>query len=260
MAKRRLKFKYRKVLNILIFVFALICIGMAIYSIINIVNWKKDVNENDKIQNNIENSITIIEPIEEDQFEKEIKYDIYFELLKETNKETIAYIKVNNTNIDYIVVRGKDNSYYLKHNFEKKWNVAGWIFADYHNKFDESDKNIIIYGHNTKDGSMFGTLKKILNNDWYENEDNYKIVLVTENGTYYYQVFSTYTIKPEDYYINTEFKNNDEFDKFIKKLKSRSIYDYKVEVSGEDKILTLSSCIGDGTKRVVLHAKLIENA
>ena len=261
MAKRRLKFKYRIVLNILIFVFALICIGMAIYSIINIINWKKDVDENEKVQEKMENIITIIEPIEdENQEEQEVKYDIDFQLLKETNEDTIAYIKVNNTNIDYIIVKGEDNSYYLKHNFEKKWNVAGWIFADYHNKFDESDKNIIIYGHNTKDGSMFGTLKKILNNDWYENEDNYKIVLVTENGTYYYQVFSTYTIKPEDYYINTEFKNNDEFDKFIKKLKSRSIYDYKVEVSGEDKILTLSSCIGNGTKRVVLHAKLIENA
>ena len=157
------------------------------------------------------------------------------------------------------MVKGNDNSYYLKHNFEKKWNVAGWIFGDYHNKFDESDKNLIIYGHNTKDGSMFGTLKNVLNKDWYENEENHKVVLVTEKGTYYYQVFSTYSIKPEDYYINTEFKDNDEFDKFIKKLKSRSIYDYGIEVSGEDKILTLSSCIGDGTKRVVLHAKLIEN-
>ena len=106
---------------------------------------------------------------------------------------------------------------------------------------------------------MFGTLKNILNKDWYENEDNLKVVLVTEKGTYYYQVFSAYSIKPEDYYINTEFKNNDEFDKFIKKLKSRSIYDYGIEVSGEDKILTLSSCIGAGTKRVVLHSKLTES-
>lgn len=260
MAKRRLKSKYRKVLNILIFVFALICIGMSIYSIINIINWKKDVDENEKVQEKMENIITIIEPIEdENQEEQEVKYYIDFQLLKEANEDTIAYIKVNNTNIDYIIVKGEDNSYYLKHNFEKKWNVAGWIFADYHNKFDETDKNIIIYGHNTKDGSMFGTLKNTISEEWYENEDNYKIVLVTEKKTYYYRVFSTYTIKPEDYYINTEFKNNDEFDEFIKKLKSRSIYDYKVEVSGKDKILTLSSCIGDGTKRVVLHSKLIEN-
>lgn len=253
MAKRKLKPKYR---NIIIILFVLLCIFGVIYSLINIINWKKDVDDNDKIQEKIEDNITIIEPIEEEQ---EVKYEIDFKSLKETNKDTIAYVKVNNTNIDYVVVKGNDNSYYLKHNFEKKWNVAGWIFADYHNKFDETDKNIIIFGHNTKDGSMFGTLKNILNKEWYENEENHKVVLVTEKETYYYQVFSSYSIKPEDYYINTDFKNNDEFDKFIKKLKSRSVYDYGIDVSGEDKILTLSSCIGDGTKRVVLHAKLLDN-
>lgn len=105
---------------------------------------------------------------------------------------------------------------------------------------------------------MFGTLKNTLNENWYNNDENHKIVFVTEKCTYYYQVFSTYSIKLEDYYINTEFVDNDEFDKFVKKLKSRSVYDYEIEVSGKDKILTLSSCIGDGTKRVVLHAKLIE--
>ena len=246
-------------------IFILICLVGVFYYSYEIIIWKINVDENNKIQNDIKDNL-IVEINEEKTFEEEkeeskfAKYDIDFNSLIEQNSDTVAYVKLNNTNIDYVVVKGKDNDYYLKHNFEKKWNVAGWIFADYHNKFDESDKNIIIYGHNTKDGSMFGTLKKILNNDWYENEDNYNIVLVTENGTYYYQVFSTYTIKPEDYYINTEFKNNDEFDKFIKKLKSRSVYNYKVEVSGEDKILTLSSCIGDGTKRVVLHAKLIEIA
>ncbi len=72
-------------------------------------------------------------------------------------------------------------------------------------------------------------------------------------------MFSTYSIKPEDYYINTEFKTDDEFNDFIKTIKSRSIYDYGIEVSKEDKMLTLSSCIGDGSKRVVLHAKLIKN-
>lgn len=105
---------------------------------------------------------------------------------------------------------------------------------------------------------MFGTLKYILNKDWYENEENHKVVLVTEKGTYYYQVFSTYSTKPEDYYIKTEFKNNNQFDEFIKVIKSRTVYDYGVDVSGEDKILTLSSCTDDGSKRVVLHAKLIQ--
>lgn len=72
-------------------------------------------------------------------------------------------------------------------------------------------------------------------------------------------MFSTYQITPEDYYINTIFNNDDEFTKFINKIKSRSNYDYGVGLDSSDKVLTLSSCIGDGKKRVVLHAKLIEN-
>ena len=255
MAKRRLKPKYRKILNILVIIFAIVCFMFAICSIIKIINWKKDVGKNDKIQDNIEDNITIVEPTNEEQ---EVKYNIDFEQLKEINKDTIGYLKVNGTNIDYFVVKGKDNSYYLKHNFNKEYNIAGWIFADYKNKFDESDKNIIIYGHNTKDGSMFGTLKNILDKKWQKNQENLEIVLVTESGQYKYRVFSTYSIVPEDYYISTEFKSNEDFTDFINELKSRSIYDYDIEVSGEDKILTLSSCIGDGSKRVVLHAKLIE--
>ena len=106
---------------------------------------------------------------------------------------------------------------------------------------------------------MFGTLKKVLDKDWYENKENYKVILVTEKDTYYYQVFSTYSILAEDYYISTNFQNDEEFDRFLNTIKSRSVYDYNVSVSTLDKILTLSSCIGDGKKRVVLHAKLITN-
>ena len=252
MAKRRLKKKYR---IMLISIFTIICLLGLIYSLINIINWKKDVDDNKKIIEDIKENI-IIKPKEEEQ---EVKYNIDFKSLKKQNSDVVAYVKVNGTNIDYVVVRGKDNSYYLKHNFNKEYNIAGWIFSDYHNKFDETDKNIVIFGHNTKDGSMFGTLKNVLDKSWQENKDNLKILLVTEKGQYKYQVFSTYQITPEDYYINTIFNNDDEYSKFINKIKSRSNYDYKVEVDSNDKVLTLSSCIGDGKKRVVLHAKLIEN-
>ncbi len=226
-----------------------------------IITWKNNTEENNKIKEEIENNITIntYESEEETQEEKAVKYDIDFKKLKEKNKDTIGFLKVNNTNIEYVFVKGKNNNYYLNHNFDKKPNIAGWIFADYHNKFDGTDKNIVIYGHNVKDLSMFGSLKNVLSKDWYNNKDNQKIVVVTENGTYYYQVFSIYSIKPENYYINTEFKNNDEFYNFLRRIKSRSVYKSDVGISGEDKILTLSSCTNDGNKRIVLHAKLIES-
>ena len=157
------------------------------------------------------------------------------------NYDGIPYLKVNNTKIDYVVVKAKDNDYYLHHNFNKKSNVAGWVFADYHNKFDGSDRNIVIYGHNMKNGTMFGTLKKTFKKEWYKNTDNHIITLVTEQGTLKYQVFSVYSIPVEDYYINTKFSSDNDFYKFIKTLKSRSIHNFKVDVNKTDKIFFVKS-------------------
>lgn len=256
MSKKKRKIKYG---NLIAFMVIIAGIGLVIYSSYNIITWYLANKENAKIKEELKENI-VIKKVEDTEDEKEVveQYQIDFKSLKEQNNETVGYVKVNDTNIDYVVVQHNDNSYYLKHNFEKSWNNAGWIFADYHNKLDGTDKNIVIFGHNTRDNSMFGTLKSILNEEWYKNEENHRVVFVTEKGTYYYQVFSTYSIKPEDYYINTEFKTDDEFNDFIKTIKSRSVYDYNIEVSKEDKILTLSSCIGDGSKRVVLHAKLLK--
>ena len=139
--------------------FACIFLFGIIYSTYNIVIWYKHINENKEVLKEIKKNIKI----------KEEKVEIDFNKLKEINPDTIAYLKVNNTNIDYIVVKGKDNEYYLKHNFERNWNVAGWVFGDYRNHFDETDKNLIIYGHNTRDGSMFDTLINVLKEEWYLN-------------------------------------------------------------------------------------------
>lgn len=239
--------------NILIFLI-IICFILMIISLYKIISWKQSNDENQSTINELKKYI-----IEEEVEEKEVKkYDIDFNSLKEENPDTVAYLKVNNTNIDYIVLKGKNNSYYLNHNFEKKKNVAGWVFSDYHNKFDGNDKNIVIFGHNMKNGSMFGTLKYVLKKEWFDNKDNHKILLVDENGEHYYQVFSTYIINVEDYYINTNFKSNDDFYKFINVLKDRSKYDYDVSLDKSDNILTLSTCSSAGKKRVVLHAKLIK--
>lgn len=245
MVKRRLKKKYR---IFLLTIFMIICLVGVIYSGIKIFEWKKAVDINNEIRSKIEDKIKI---------EKDV-YKIDFKALKKQNPDTVAYLKVEGTNINYVVVKGEDNSYYLKHNFNKEYNIAGWIFADYHNKFDGSDRNIIIYGHNTKDGSMFGTLINVLDKNWYNNKNNLDIVLVTEKGQYKYKTFSTYSIVPENYYINTILDDDREYIKFLNKIKLRSNYDYNVSVNENDKVLTLSSCIGDGKKRVVLHAKLVE--
>ena len=135
--------------------------------------------------------------------------------------------------------------------------MAGWIFADYRNKFDGTDKNIVIYGHNMRDGSMFGSMKNILKSDWYNNDENTNIILNTEKESCVYKVFSIYKIENEDYYIRTEFNNDNEFEEFIKTIKKRSIKEFDIDISKNDNILTLSTCANNNKYRVVLHAKKI---
>lgn len=240
---KRKRYRLKKKLIILRLLTLIFIIGI-IYNSTRLISYELDLKENNKIQ------INLNEYIDKDRVE--------FDELKKQNKDTVAFIKVNNTRIHYVVVKGKDNDFYLNHNFNKEKNIAGWIFGDFRNNFDETDRNLIIYGHNMKDGSMFDTLIKTIDKEWYTNKDNYIVKLITEKGSYKYKVFSTYSVRAEDYYINTGFNNDKEFDKFVNTLKDRSVYNYGTEVNGTDKILTLSSCIGDGRKRVVLHAKLIE--
>ena len=193
-----------------------------------------------------------------DNGENANKYNIEFESLKQKNENTVAWLKVNGTNVEYPVVRTNNNDYYLTHTFDKTYNSAGWIFMDYKNKLDGNEKNIVIYGHNRKDGSMFGTLKNILTEEWQNIEDNLIIPLIDENEKANYRVFSVYKIEQEDYYISTKFSTDNEFQKFIDKIKSRSVKDFGINVSKEDQILTLSTCADNNKYRVVLHAKKIK--
>ena len=228
----------------LIVFYMILCLCGMGFSLYNIIMWKMHVNDNNEIKKEIEDIVVI----EDD------KVEINFNDLKAINPDVVGYIKIKNTDIGYAVVKGTDNSYYLKHNIKKEYNIAGWIFADFNNKVDGTDKNLVIYGHDTKDGSMFGTLHNLLNKDIQEKNEN-EIIFITENETSYYQIFSTYIIEPEDYYINTVFSTDQEYTSFLNKIKSRSNYDYKVNVGLEDRVLTLSTCTDSGKKRVVVHAR-----
>lgn len=171
-----------------------------------------------------------------------------------------GWLNVKGTSVDYPVVKSSDNnSYYVTHNFNKANNIAGWIFADYRLKLDGTDRNIVIYGHNMKDGSMFGSLKKkALNSDWYGNAEN-TISFQTEKGISTYKVFSVYQIEKESYYTKTSFKSDEEYKEFLNTLKSRSVHNFGINLTATDKIITLSTCATNGDYRVVVHAVLTRN-
>lgn len=236
--------------NPLTYIFLLICIGTMIFSGIKICIWFNENNKNSAIIKEIQSSVSIDQNIDSID-----KYTIDFENLKSRNSDTIAWFKVNGTNVEYPIVKTNNNNFYMNHSFDKSYNSAGWVFMDYRNLFDGTDKNIIIYAHNRQDGSLFGSLKNILSPDWYNNPDNYTISFISENEKVEYKVFSVYKIEKEDYYITTDFDNDYEFENFLNVLKSRSIKDFGVDVTADDSILTLSTCAETSQHRVVLHAK-----
>lgn len=241
----------KKKSKILITLIQIVLIAVIIFSGIKIIEWIKSNKKNKDIMSEIKENVVINN--ETDSNNEEYKID--FAKLKQKNSDAIAWIKVNGTDIDFPVVKGTDNSYYLTHNFDKEKNKAGWIFADYRNKFDGTDKNIIIYGHNMKNGSMFASLKDVIKEEWYNNENNKYIALITENENCKYQVFSVYQTETEEYYLQTNISN---FKEFVEKIKGRSKKDFNVDIKETDSILTLSTCADNTKYRVVLHAVKIK--
>ena len=239
-------------------IIVIILILLAGFSSVKIFLWYKDNKHTNKVTEEIKEEVIKKEEVidEENNEEKEI-VTIDFDKLKKKNSDTVGWIKVLNTNIDYPFVKTSNNSYYLNHSFDKKYTDAGWIFMDYRNSNDLNNKNTIIYGHARKDKTMFGTLKYTLKKDWYSKDENRFITITLPNEELTYKVFSTYHIKTEDYYITTNFKSDKEYSDFLNKLKKRSVYNYNVDLTDTESILTLSSCYNE-TQKIVLHAKLIE--
>lgn len=197
---------------------------------------------------------------------KPIDYSAYYKnyakvisVLKDTNKDTVGWLQVKGTNVNYPVVQSRNNSYYLNHDFTKKNNSMGWVFMDYRDDAKNLKQNTIIYGHNISQTSkiMFGSLKNTLDAKWYKNESNHYITFNTEKKDMQWKVFSVYKVLATNDYLYTDFDNNDEFMNFVDMLKKRSIYDFKTEVKENDRILTLSTCQNSGKYRLVLHAVLV---
>lgn len=181
----------------------------------------------------------------------------FTDLVKQ-NKDTVGWLIVNNTNVNYPVVQTTNNDYYLKHAFDRSSNSAGWVYADFRNDFNELSKNTVIYAHGRKDKVMFGSLTNTLKSSWYKNTDNQIIQFSTLKYNTMWQIISIYKIQAESYYITTDFGSDESFEKFAKTMLDRSIYDFGIEVNKDDKLLTLSTCYNDNGIRLVVQAKLVK--
>ena len=225
--------------NLLIGFIQVISIIIIIISLYYIYLWYIDNKKTENILNEIyENANVSSDNISVDNDLKIEVENIDFNKLINKNPDTIGWIKVLGTDINYPVVQTNNNDFYLTHSFDKSYNKAGWIFADYINKNlknNELDKNTIIYGHNRQNNSMFGTLSNVFKEEWLSNKKNHYINFSTLNNNMVWKVFSTYTIEKEEYYIQSNFSSDEEYISFLNTIKNRSTYKYDVNISKEDK-------------------------
>ena len=185
--------------------------------------------------------------------------EVDFDKLKSVNEDVVGWIYVDALpDISYPIVKGKDNQTYLHQTYEKNYNFAGTIFVDYENSGDFSDCNTLVYGHNMKNGSMFGHLKKFREDDKLYKQDKYFWILTPERN-YRYEIISAYTtgVNSDTY---TLFKGpGEEFEKYLETIKGYSeIQTDDTDLTIKDKIVTLSTCTGNESTRFVVQGKRVD--
>lgn len=244
--------KKKKKSRIIYDFFIVLFVGIFIYSAYHVVKWYMDNKYTENEINEIKEKANV-NFIKEDGDEI---LDVNFAELLKNNEETVGWINIPGTLIDYSVVRHDDNEYYLTRSFDRTYNGAGWIYADYRTDLDNLGQNNIIYGHSMINRSMFGTLRNVFYDEYLNEQKDYYIYVSTPKYNYVFQIFSSYHLNPTDDYLVVSFQNN-EFETWLKMVSDRSIINYNTTATTEDKILTLSTCFSD-TERMAVHAKLIK--
>jgi len=177
--------------------------------------------------------------------------------LLEQNDDVIGWILIPNTKVDYPVAQSKNNDYYLHRDLNRKKSEPGTLFMDYRNSGDATDRHAVIYGHNMKNGTMFGSLRLFKKKEFYA--DNRRFTYSTLYEDTQWEIFSAYISPPTLDLIQTDFEDDTDFMAFITGRQKKSMYPTDLTLKPTDKILTLITCtyeIPDG--RFVIHARKVE--
>ena len=224
-----------KILNKIVNIVLILIIFICIYNISEkLIEYNKADNSYEKIR---------VEKEEENLYDK---YEDYR-----------GWIKIDNTNINYPIVQGKDNSFYLDKDINKNYLSSGSIFMNYLNH-GFNDENTVLFGHHMRNKTMFAQLEKYKEKEFFQNDNDIKIE-VENDKVLTYKVFSVYVTDANDNYIKTNFDNKSEYKEFLDKIKNKSIYKSDINVDENDKIITLSTCSYEfNDARMVVHGKLLK--
>ena len=177
------------------------------------------------------------------------------EALREVNPDVVGWILIPDTVVNYPLMQGTDNDYYLKNTWDGKRYAVGSIFLEHLNSPDLTDFNTIVYGHNMQNGSMFASLREYRNQEYWEKHPY--VYIRSDQGVYRYEIFSSYLAKVESNTYGIRFTGEESRKAFLNNLLVYSDIDTGLEPAVTDRVLTLSTCSGRGTTtRWVVHARL----
>ena len=189
---------------------------------------------------------------------------INFTELWKINPDLYAWIKIPNTMVDYPVAQysGDDDEYYLHHNMYKESAFAGCIYTEKENKKDFSDPNTVLYGHNMQNGSMFRGLHSFQDKSFFDAND--KIYIYLSQRTLTYKIFSAYEYDDRHLLKSFDFSNKEEFKNYLEYAQnptaSLTFNKRDVDITTDDKIITLSTCLGNsGSSRYLVQGVLIKD-
>lgn len=247
--------KFKKIILILI---TIIFITRIIYISVYFYNSYKDKNINDNILNNVNVDSTKVT-------EQKTERMLQLEGLQKENSEIIGWLEIEGTNINYPVLQGTDNEFYMKNNYKKEKSKNGSIFLDKSYNWDIPSSNLLVYGHNNKNGTMFQDLLKYKKEDFYKEHTKIKFTTNKEDSVYeimsvfYSRVYYKNEKNVFRYYYFVNAENEQEYNDFVNNAKKASIYDTGITAEYGEQLLTLSTCsyhTEDG--RFVVVAKKIK--
>ena len=239
----------KKVIKIILLV---ICLCVFIFSAYNIYKYLSEENANKKLNNELMEKAIIETPNDNNDNTQEnediLPISVDFSVLKQENEDIVGWLYLEDSPINYPVVQSYDNDYYLRRLVNGEYNIAGSLFMDYRNDSNLEDNNTIIYGHNMKNNTMFGSLQEYKNQNYY---DNHKVMYYfTPEKNYIIELFTGYTISVESDIYDLSIIDSSKLEELI----SKSDFESNAKVTKEDKIITLSTCAYeyDGARYIVM--------
>ncbi|NLI68309.1 MAG: class B sortase [Bacilli bacterium] len=232
-----------------------VSLGVFIYAAYNLGDILFDYYKNRKLMDEMQD--LYYEAEEDDSSDGSIRPG--FLPLLEMNEDVVGWITIEGTRIDYPILQAEDNTHYLTRNFYHEESRAGSIYMDYRNDIRlENEKNVVLYGHRMRDGTMFENLTKFLDKEFFETHRY--IEFDTLYDSYVGEIFAVYHTLTSFNYIQTRFDDKEEFGELLAQIYDTTLYTHEdVVVTEDDMILTLSTCdykLDPEEGRLVVQAKL----